>query len=65
MAMTLRLTEDETAALRSRAEAEGRSMQDIARTAISEYLSRRPDRLRGAIDRVRTEDAELLERLGR
>lgn len=65
MAMTLRLTDDETDALRSRAEQEGRSMQDIARTAISEYLSQRPDRLRGAIDRVRTEDAELLERLGR
>ncbi len=65
MAMTLRLTDDETDALRSRAEQEGRSMQDIARAAISEYLSRRPDRLRGAIDRVRTEDAELLERLGR
>jgi predicted transcriptional regulator len=65
MAMTLRLTDDETDALRSRAEQEGRSMQDIARTAISEYLSRRPDRLRAAIERVRTEDAELLERLGR
>jgi predicted transcriptional regulator len=65
MAMTLRLTDDETAALRSRAEKEGRSMQDIARTAINEYLSQRPNRLRGAIDRVRAEDAELLERLGR
>jgi plasmid stability protein len=65
MAMTLRLTDDETAALRSRAAQEGRSMQDIARTAINEYLSQRPDRLRGAIERVRTEDAELLERLGR
>jgi len=65
MAMTLRLTDDETAALRSRAEKEGRSMQDIVRTAINEYLSQRPDRLRGAIDRVRTEDAELLERLSR
>ena len=65
MAMTLRLTDDETSALRSRAEKEGRSMQDIARTAINDYLSQRPERLRGAIDRVRTEDAELLERLGR
>ena len=65
MAMTLRLTDDETSALRSRAEKEGRSMQDIARAAINDYLSQRPERLRGAIDRVRTEDAELLERLGR
>ena len=65
MAMTLRLTDDETSALRSRAEKEGRSMQDIARTAINDYLSERPERLRGAIDRVRSEDAQLLERLGR
>ena len=40
-------------------------MQEVARTAITEYVTRRPERLRGAIDRVRTEDAELLERLGR
>jgi hypothetical protein len=40
-------------------------MQEIARTAISEYLSARPDRLRAAIERVRTEDAELLDRLSR
>jgi predicted transcriptional regulator len=65
MAMNLRLTDDEAAALRSRAEKEGRSMQEIARTAISEYLSARPDRLRAAIERVRTEDAELLDRLSR
>lgn len=65
MAMTLRLTDDETAALRNMAEQEGRSMQDIARTAINDYVSQRPNRLRAAIDRVRTEDAELLERLGR
>lgn len=38
-------------------------MQDVAKTAINEYLSRRPERLRTAIDRVRTEDAELLDRL--
>lgn len=65
MAMTLRLTDEETAALRARAEKDGRSMQEIARTAISEYVSARPQRLRAAIERVRTEDAELLERLSR
>ena len=65
MAMNLRLTDAESAALRSRAAEEGRSMQEVARTAITEYVTRRPERLRGAIDRVRTEDAELLERLGR
>jgi len=65
MAMNLRLNDDDMSALRSRAEKEGRSMQDVARTAIKDYLSERPNRLRTAIDRVRTEDAELLERLGR
>ena len=65
MAMNLRLTDDETAALRSRAEQDGRSMQEVARTAINEYLAGRPIRLRAAIERVRTEDAELLERLSK
>ncbi len=63
--MNLRLTEAESDALRSRAAEESRSMQDVARAAIAEYVTRRPERLRDAIDRVRTEDAELLERLGR
>jgi hypothetical protein len=65
MAMNLRLSESETAALRRKAAEEGRSMQDIARSAIADYVSGRPERLRAAIDRVRTEDAELLDRLGR
>jgi predicted transcriptional regulator len=65
MAMTLRLSDDETAALRALAEKEGRSMQEIARTAIRDYLAERPARLQAAIERVRTEDAELLERLSK
>lgn len=65
VAMNLRLTDDETDALRRRAEQEGRSMQEVARAAISEYVSDRPARLRAAIDQVRTEDAELLARLAR
>ena len=65
MAMNLRLSDDEAAALRARAEQEGRSMQDVARSAIADYVADRPARLRAAIERVRTEDAELLERLGR
>jgi len=63
--MNLRLTESETEALRRKAVEEGRSMQEVARTAIAEYVSGRPERLRAAIDRVRTEDAELLDRLSR
>lgn len=63
--MNLRLSEEETDALRRRAEREGRSMQEVAKTAISQYVASRPQRLAAAIERVRTEDAELLERLGR
>ncbi|HEY7100399.1 MAG TPA: CopG family transcriptional regulator [Mycobacteriales bacterium] len=63
--MNLRLTEAETEALRRKAEQEGRSMQDVARAAIAAYVSDRPQRLQAAIARVREEDAELIERLGR
>jgi len=65
MAMNLRLNHDEMTALRRRAAHEGRSMQEVAKAAINDYLSRRPDRLRAAIERVRTEDAELLDRLSK
>lgn len=65
MAMNLRLNGEETEALRRKAAEEGRSMQEVARAAIAEYTSDRPARLRAAIERVRTEDAELLDRLSR
>jgi hypothetical protein len=65
MAMNLRLTDAQTEALRARAASEGRSMQEIAVKAIEEYVADRPRRLRDAIERVRTEDAELLERLSK
>lgn len=65
MAMNLRLTDAEAEALRARAEQEGTSMNELARRAISEYVADRPRRLHEAIGRVASEDAELLERLGR
>ena len=65
VAMNLRLTDEETEALRARAEQEERSMQEVARAAIAQYVSDRPRRLLSAIERVRTEDRELLERLSR
>lgn len=65
MAMNLRLTESETEALRKKAEQEGRSMQEVARQAIAEYVADRPQRLQAAIARVAREDAELLDRLGK
>lgn len=63
--MNLRLSEAETEALRRKATEEGRSMQEVARAAIAEYVRDRPARLQAAIERVRREDAELLERLSR
>jgi hypothetical protein len=63
MAMNLRLSEAENEALRRKAAEEGRSMQEVARTAIAQYTSDRPQRLHAAIERVRVEDAELLDRL--
>lgn len=65
MAMNLRLDDTELAALRRKAEQEGRSMQEVAKAAINEYVSGRPARMRAAIERVRTEDAELLDRLSK
>jgi predicted transcriptional regulator len=50
MAMTLRLSDEQTEALRRRADREGRSMQQVARSALDEYL-------------LRTEDDELTDRL--
>ena len=38
MPMTLRLSEAEAAALRARAKREARSMQDVARQAVREYV---------------------------
>ena len=63
--MNLRLSDTEADALRRKAEQEGRSMQEVARAAIAAYVSDRPQRLRAAVDRVREEDAELLDRLSR
>lgn len=40
MGMTLRLTGEEVEALRTRAEREGRSVQEVARAALREYLER-------------------------
>jgi predicted transcriptional regulator len=67
MAMTLRLDDAETAALRTRAELEARSMQDIAREAIREYIEHhsRRDLIDGVLDRELPRYAEALDRLAR
>ena len=64
--MTLRLDERETDALRRRAEREGRSMHEVARQAIRDYIERTSRR--ELLDRVLDEElpryAEALKRLG-
>lgn len=66
MAMTLRLSEDETDALRRRAELENRSMQEVARAAVRDYIERTSKR--DLVDRVLDSElpryAEALDRLG-
>ena len=66
MAMTLRLTDEQTAALRARAGREGRSMQQVVCSALDEYLLRAEDDEQ--TDRLAEHGAqrfaELLRRLG-
>jgi hypothetical protein len=66
MAMTLRLADDEAEALRRRAELEHRSMQDVARHAIREYVENhsRAELLDQVLDEELPRYAEALERLG-
>jgi hypothetical protein len=66
MAMTLRLADDETEALRRRAELEQRSMQEVARQAIREYVENhsRAELLDQVLDGELPRYAEALERLG-
>ena len=66
MAMTLRLTDDESEALRARADLEQRSMQEVAREAVRSYIE---DRSRAELlDRVLDQELprydEALRRLG-
>jgi predicted transcriptional regulator len=64
--MTLRLDDDESQALRRRAEREGRSMQEVARAAVREYIERtsRRELLDEVLDAELPRYAEALERLG-
>ena len=65
MAMTLRLTYEETEALRRRAQLESRSMQDVARQAVREYVEShsRAELLDQVLDEELPRFAEALERL--
>ncbi|GAB3284014.1 hypothetical protein [Parasphingorhabdus pacifica] len=64
--MTLRLSDAETDALRRRAELEHRSMQDVAKQAVREYVENRSraELLDQVLDEELPRHAEVLERLG-
>lgn len=66
MAMTLRLSDAEQSALRERAAAEGISMQEAARRAVRDYLTRQAhqERVEAAAMIITETHAEALERLG-
>lgn len=66
MAMTLRLTDEETEALRAQAEREGRSMQVVARAAIRQYIEQdgHRGRVAAAASAGASRYAEALRRLG-
>ncbi|HEY2042740.1 MAG TPA: hypothetical protein VGH11_08690 [Jatrophihabitans sp.] len=63
MAMNLRLSEEEALALHDYAEAHGRSMQDVARVAIHEYVTERSAKRSEILQRIVAEDADLLNLL--
>ncbi|WP_374946369.1 hypothetical protein [Agreia sp.] len=67
MPMTLRLSDDEADALRRRAEFESRSMQDVAKQAVREYVENhsRRDLLENVLETELPRYTEALERLGR
>ena len=66
MAMTLRLSENEVQALRARAQREGRSMHEVVRGAVREYIDRTSSRelLDEVLDDELPRYAEALKRLG-
>ncbi len=66
MAMTLRLTDDEHQALKTRADAEGISMQEAARRAVREFVARsgHRDRVARAADLIMDTHRDALRRLG-
>lgn len=67
MPMTLRLTDAETEALRRRAEYEARSMQEVVKQAVREYVENhsRQDLLSSVLDEELPRYTEALNRLGK
>lgn len=66
MAMTLRIDEATAQALRTRAQADGRSVHQTVLIAIDEYLTRqqRSQRILALAEQAATDYPEVLRRLG-
>lgn len=64
--MRVRFTDEETEQLRERARVEGRSMGDVTRAAVREYLERHGhhDRVADALTDLAPRRRDLLRRLG-
>jgi len=62
MAMNLRLSPEQTEALKITAAQHGISMQEAALQAIDAYITARSERLLAGMVRIAREDAELLRR---
>lgn len=63
MAMTLRLSDEQTAKLRAAAERDGVSMHAAVLKAVDDYLDQRTARRDEIIERIFTERADLFRRL--
>ena len=63
MAMTLRLSEEQTARLREAAARDGLSMQAAALKAVEDYINRRTATRDALLAQILTEDAGVLKRL--
>ncbi|MFZ9988119.1 MAG: hypothetical protein ACO3ID_04725 [Candidatus Nanopelagicales bacterium] len=63
--MTLRLSDEQTQLLRARAEFEGRSMQEVVKSAVEEYLEAhiRADLITRILDEELPRYAEAMRRL--
>jgi hypothetical protein len=64
--MRVRLTDEQAAALRAHAAKEGRSVQQLARSAVDDYLTRAADdeQTDGLAEQGVRRFADLLRRLG-
>jgi hypothetical protein len=65
MAMNLRLSKEQSQALKKAAAEDGISMQEAALRAIELYSSRRRSILLESIEKIKSEDSELLKRLAK